>query len=189
MARVEGVQPMIAYLPDDALDFFVTLAPNGFEFVPQQGVDLGERLDNVLRHCLNNGYQQAVVMSSDSPTLPAEHLEQAFEALDDPQVDVVLGPCEDGGYYLIGMKSPNSVLFDGIIMSTSTVTEETLRQAAIAGLHVVCLPEWYDVDLPAELIRLIDVFRSEQCHSAQHTREFVTEAAAGWGLPVRSARP
>lgn len=183
-ARVDGVQPVVAYLPDEGRDYFVNLAPNGFEFTPQQGADLGRRLDNVLRHCLSNGYRQAVVMSSDSPTLPLDYLRRAFQALDDPDTDVVLGPCEDGGYYLIGVKTPNSALFDGIEMSTSTVGEETLRRAARAGLNAVCLPEWYDVDLPSELARLVDVLlRDNQPATAHHTREFLAEAAANWMLP------
>ena len=73
MRQVEIAQPILAYTPDEAEPFFRSLAPDGFEFVPQVGPDLGERLHNVLSHCLQNGYHQAVVMDSDSPTLPVEH--------------------------------------------------------------------------------------------------------------------
>ena len=71
----------------------------------QEGNDLGERLDNALTHYLNHGYGMAAIMNSDGPTLPPEHLAAAFAALAG-KADVVLGPCEDGGYYLIGLKRP-----------------------------------------------------------------------------------
>lgn len=174
MDQVGSVQPMIAYLPDEAESFFRRIAPSDFEFVAQVGADLGERLDNVLTHCLRSGYRQAVVMDSDSPTLPLAHLWRAFQALDDPTVDVVLGPCDDGGYYLIGLKSPCSALFRGMVMSTSTVKAETVERARQEGLRVAYLPSWYDVDTAMDLDRLIEELRSHPDHSARHTRAFLS---------------
>jgi rSAM/selenodomain-associated transferase 1 len=176
MKRVEGVQPIIAYLPPEAEPFFRRIAPPGFDFVPQVGADLGDRLDNVLTHCLQKGYRQAVVMDSDSPTLPMVYLRQAFRELDDPNVDVVLGSCDDGGYYLIGLKSPCSALFQGIVMSTSTVVTETLARAQEQGLRVACLPHWYDVDTYEDLERLIEELLLQPDHLAQHTRTFLSDA-------------
>ena len=176
MKQVEGVQPIIAYLPPDAEPFFRRFAPPGFDLVPQVGNDLGERLDNVLTHCLQMGYRQAVVMDSDSPTLPVAYLRQAFRELDDPTVDVVLGPCDVGGYYLIGLKSPCSALFRGIVMSTSTVVAETLERAHENALRVACLPRWYDVDTSEDLERLIEELRSQPDNLAPHTRAFLPSA-------------
>lgn len=175
MKRVEGVQAIIAYLPPGAEPLFRRIAPPDFDFVPQVGADLGERLDNVLTHCLQRGYRQAVVMDSDSPTLPVAYLKQAFQVLDDPTVDVVLGPCDDGGYYLIGLKSPCSALFRGIVMSTSTVVTETLERAREQGLRVACLPRWYDVDTYEDLERLSEELLSQPDHVAQHTRAFLSD--------------
>ena len=141
------------------------------------GADLGERLDNVLRDCLQSGYRQVVVTDSDSPTLPAAHLEQAFGELDDPAVDVVLGPCEDGGYYLVGLKAPCSALFRGIVMSTSTVLAETLERAEEQGLRVACLHSWYDVDTYEDLGRLAEELASQPDHVARHTRAFLGDAS------------
>jgi len=174
MAGVPDVEPMLAYTPAAAEGYFRGLVSNSFELIPQQGQDLGERLYNVLTTCLQRGYGQAVVMDSDSPTLPISYLKQAFHELDDPTVDVVLGPCDDGGYYLIGLKSPCSALFRGIVMSTSTVTAQTLERAQEQGLRVACLPRWYDVDTPEDLERLIDELCSRPDHSAQHTTEFLS---------------
>lgn len=176
MQQVEIAQPILAYTPDEAKPFFQEIAPDAFEFVPQVGPDLGERLHNVLSGCLRNGYRQAVVMDSDSPTLPADTLQQAFVELDKPGTDVVLGPCEDGGYYLIGIKEPNAALFRGIPMSTSQVAAETLQRAAEQGLRVALLPRWYDVDLYADIQRLNEELRALPGDRARHTRAFLAES-------------
>ena len=76
---VPGVQPIIAYLPQGEEAYFRSLAPD-FALLPQRGDNLGARLDNALTHCLMDGYQKAVIMDSDSPTLPAAYLSQAFTA-------------------------------------------------------------------------------------------------------------
>jgi len=133
---------------------FRALAPVGFGLTPQVGNGLGERLDNVLRLYLQSGYTQAVVIDSDSPTLPAAYLAQAFQELDDPAVDAVFGPCEDGGYYLVGLKAPCAALFRGLVMSTPTVLAETLKRARAQRLRVACLATWYDVDTLQDLARL-----------------------------------
>jgi glycosyltransferase A (GT-A) superfamily protein (DUF2064 family) len=109
-------------------------------------------------------------MDSDSPTLPAAILQQAFRELDEPGVDVVLGPCEDGGYYLIGLKASCPALFQGIAWSTSTVVDETLERAHDRGLRVACLPRWYDVDVYEDLQRLIEELGSLPDDLARHTR-------------------
>jgi rSAM/selenodomain-associated transferase 1 len=175
MLRVESAQPILAYTPDEAEPFFRNFAPSGFEFTPQVGADLGERLDHVLAHCLQGRFEQAVVMDSDSPSLPGALLEQAFQVLETPAVDVVLGPCEDGGYYLIGAKAPCPGLFQGIAWSTSTVMEETLGRARECGLRVACLPRWYDVDTYADLQRLAKELRALPGDQVQHTRAFLTK--------------
>jgi hypothetical protein len=179
MLRVEIAQPILAYTPDEAEPFFRRFAPPGFAFTPQVGADLGERLDHVLTHCLRNGYGQAVVMDSDSPSLPLSVLEQAFQKLENPDVDLVLGPCEDGGYYLIGLKSPCPALFQEIAWSTSAVTAETLQRAEERGLSVARLPEWYDVDVYEDLQRLAEELRSLPDDVARHTRALLAYGFGG----------
>ena len=94
------------------------------------------------------------MISSDSPTLPAIVATECFAQLSKPNVDVVLGPCEDGGYYLIGMKTPQRALFTRITWSTDRVTRETVEAAAKAGLNVAFLPLWYDADTIEDLERM-----------------------------------
>ena len=151
--QVAGLVPGIAYTPAAAAAHFAALAP-GFELVQQLGATLGERLDGVLSGSLARGYTQVAAVNSDSPSLPVAYLVQAFAALDDPAVDVVLGPCDDGGYYLIGWQRPHPALVRDVAMSAADTLAQTLAVAARAGLRVALLPPWYDVDAPADLARL-----------------------------------
>jgi uncharacterized protein len=145
--------PVIAFTPDDARAEFAALAPD-FGLVPQHGPDLGERLHATLAALLAAGHTGAIAVDSDTPTLPREFLQQAVDGLTRPGPDVVLGPTEDGGYYLIGVRAAHRALFDAVPWSTSAVLEVTLRRAAAAGLETVCLPRWFDVDTPGDLRRL-----------------------------------
>jgi uncharacterized protein len=152
MRMTPNVTRCIVYLPADAASYFRELAPD-FLLMRQEGADLGERLDHLLTTALAQGASAAVVMDSDSPTLPATYLSEAFARLREG-ADVVLGPCDDGGYYLIGLKQPQPRLLREVPMSTPTVLRDTLRIAEELRLHVALLPMWYDVDTASELQRL-----------------------------------
>ena len=175
MMQVAGVQRSIAYLPEDADGYFRDLAP-AMGLTPQRGADLGVRLDQLLTDALAGGAQQAVVMDSDSPTLPAAYIAQAFALLDGPY-DVVIGPCDDGGYYLIGLKQPQPRLFHEVTMSTPTVVRDTLAIAAELGLQIALLPTWYDVDTVAELARLRQELAEAAPEIAPQTRRFLAQIA------------
>ena len=146
-------QPAIAYTPDDARAEFAALAP-GFALVAQQGPDLGARLLSTLGRLLAAGHAGAIAVDSDTPTLPRDFLQRAVDQLAGPGPDVVLGPTEDGGYYLIGVRAAHRELFEDIPWSTAAVLDVTLRRAAKHGLHATCLPPWFDVDTPDDLERL-----------------------------------
>lgn len=111
-------------------------------------------------------------MNSDGPTLPVEHLIGAFDALSD-HTDVVLGPSDDGGYYLIGLKKPAPRLLREVRMSTPHVTADTLALADAEGLRVKLLPAWYDVDDVEALERLSTELAAAPAHVAPHTRSFL----------------
>jgi uncharacterized protein len=149
---VVGVERTIAYYPAAAAPFFHALAPD-LARVPQVGDGLGERLDHLMTDALARGASQVVVMSSDSPTLPAAYVTAAFAALAGGH-DVVLGPSDDGGYYLIGVVAPQPRLLREVPMSTPTVLHDTLALAATLGLRVALLPPWYDIDTATDLSRL-----------------------------------
>lgn len=155
MERVPGVERAIAYTPAGARAFFARLAPT-FALREQTGTALPGRLVNVFEQTFEDGYTHVMAIDGDTPTLPPRYLRRGFKALEDPAVDVVLGPCADGGYYAIGMKRAYPSLFE-VQMSTPRVVEDTLARARAAGLRVHPLPEWWDVDRPADLEKLAAV--------------------------------
>lgn len=114
----------------------------------------GRCLLHAVRGLLARGYGMVCLVNADSPTLPASRLQQAVAALARPGDRMVLGPAEDGGYYLIGLKRAHAAVFADIDWSSEAVTRQTLERAATIGLPVTLLAEWYDVDSPASLQRL-----------------------------------
>lgn len=173
---LERARPAIAYAPDDGRAFFEAFAP-GFLLVRQRGIDLGFRLANSFDDLLAKGYAGALAIDSDTPTLPLHFLEQALDLIVTPDVDLVLGPSEDGGYYLIGLRRLYRELFEDMAWSTASVMPETLRRAKAKGLNVVTLPPWFDVDTAEDLERLQASLRNAEGDAARHTRRFFKERA------------
>ncbi|MFN2263028.1 MAG: TIGR04282 family arsenosugar biosynthesis glycosyltransferase [Anaerolineales bacterium] len=173
MRKVPHVRRVIGFLPEDARNYFNQVAPD-MEMIRQRGTSLGQRLDNLLTDALVDGAARAVVMDSDSPTLPAAYLSQAFERLEG--ADVVIGPTRDGGYYLIGVKHPQPQLLRRVEMSTSHVLMDTLRLAEASGLVASLLPTWYDVDTITDLDVLeSDIAGSSTDGNAAATRSWLTK--------------
>ncbi len=160
----------IAVTPPEAADDIARISPPGTLLVPVAGSDIGDCLNKVLTSLLASGSRAAFAVNSDGPTLPLVYLEGAQEQL--KQADVVLGPSEDGGYYLIGLKQPHSGLFRGVDWSTERVTVQTLERAESLGLRVAQLPPWYDVDTAEDLERLRMELRSLPADALVHTRRF-----------------
>ena len=150
----DGMEGVVLYTPADAEAFLHELLPDGFKLVAQRGETLGERLVNAATELLSNGFDSVCLINSDSPTLPGEILKTAASLLAKDGDRVVLGPSEDGGYYLIGLKHPHQELFERIAWSTETVLAHTIDRAADINLPVELLPTWYDVD-DAVTLRLL----------------------------------
>ena len=150
---IAGATPLVAVSPPESAEYFRAAAADLAQ-IPQIGASLDERLERVLTQCVERGFDQVVALGSDSPTLPAGFVAEAFSRLDDETVDVVLGPTDDGGYYLIGWKERHPQLVRGVEMSTSRVLCDTLARAAAAEICVSQVAGWYDVDEPADLERL-----------------------------------
>lgn len=167
-----GVTPLIA-APPGSNAYFDALAPD-LGRLPQQGTGLGQRLHHVLSAALRCGHAAAAALNSDGPTLPRRYLRMAFTRLADPAIDVVLGPCEDGGYYLIGLKRPQPGILCEVQMSTPHVLRDTLDRAVSLGLRVALLPAWYDVDEGDDLLRLQEDLRASSPVAA-HTRLFLRD--------------
>ncbi|MDE0205850.1 MAG: TIGR04282 family arsenosugar biosynthesis glycosyltransferase, partial [Candidatus Tectomicrobia bacterium] len=164
----------IAFTPPESRAFFAELAPDCL-LLPQTGDGLSARLIGIVGRLLKMGHRGVIATDSDSPTLPTQRLQEAVEQLTTAAADVALGPCDDGGYYLIGMRRLYSELFDGIPWSTPQVYDETLKRAADSGLRVVSLPAWYDVDTPAEFERLGTELAALGASAPRHTRRFFAQ--------------
>src|SRR5439155_22802928 len=152
----DGKEGVVLYTPANAERYLNNLLPHRFKLVPQRGETLGERLINAATDLLANGFESVCLINSDSPTLPGEILRTAASLLAQDGDRVVLGPSQDGGYYLIGLKHPHHELFERIAWSTADVLAHTIERAAEINLPVEFLPTWYDVDDAATLRLLCD---------------------------------
>lgn len=124
----------------------------GVELQVQHGGDLGQRMDRALRHALAE-CPYAVLIGGDCLSLQTDDLRSTFAALAAGQ-DAVLGPAEDGGYVLIGLRRPRPVLFKGIQWGSAGVLAATRRRLRRTGLSWIELPPRWDIDRPADLLRL-----------------------------------
>jgi rSAM/selenodomain-associated transferase 1 len=149
-----GVRVFLAITPVGTEPFRALLS-FPVNYLPQRGATLGEREANVFADLLQQGFSRIVIIGSDIPTLPPAHLHAALACLEEPGNDVVIGPSDDGGYYLIGARAPHPTLFQDIAWSTPTVCAETLARARRAGLHVARVPSWHDVDNADDLRKLV----------------------------------
>lgn len=129
-------------------------APDGVSVHEQKGEELGARMNDAFEETLDAGADRAVIIGTDHPSLPSDRIREAFESLSAPG-RVVIGPSTDGGFYLLGMHGHVPEVFDDMTYSHPHVFHNTLRRAAHTDGEVVVLPEWYDVDTPAALRRLL----------------------------------
>jgi uncharacterized protein len=145
-----------------------TLLPAGCELVVQAEAGLSGALESCFRDGLADDYQAVAVIASDNPTLPPSLIERAFDLL--AVADVVFGPADDGGYYLVAARALYPTLFREMVWSTAEVLADSLGRCAAAGLTVVLLPAWHDVDTPAALLELGRELDRLPPTRARHTR-------------------
>ncbi|HTC11408.1 MAG TPA: TIGR04282 family arsenosugar biosynthesis glycosyltransferase [Acetobacteraceae bacterium] len=163
-AREVPIHGCIAYAPAGAEALFdghlaegtTLVLADGTPPMPPRVRGFGRCLLHAIQAMLADGHRAAVVLNSDSPNLPTSLLAQTARLLLERPDRVVLGPAEDGGYYLLGMTAPQAHLFEDIAWSTDTVAAETRARVRTLGLELVELASWYDVDEVTSLRRLID---------------------------------
>ncbi len=152
-------------------------APDGVSVHAQRGKGLGARMLNAFVETFVAGYECVVIIGTDHPTLPLAFVECGFEELNAP-LSIVLGPSDDGGYYLLGMNEVYPRLFEGMAYSHPNVFVQTLERAEATGAAVSVLPAWYDVDTPDALRRLIaDLASDEAVNAPRRTRELLASLA------------
>lgn len=177
--------------PDGSELFFRSILPSGFELIHPPVPGLQSALEFCARSLLETGYGAVCLVNSDSPNLPTRQLILAAQALRDAPDRVVIGPSDDGGYYLIGMNHWHAHLFTEISWSTAHVTGQTRQRAAEINLEVVMLESWYDVDDAAALQRLAtDLLDTgdDRCGVAARSAELLGRLRASGRLPQPVSR-
>jgi rSAM/selenodomain-associated transferase 1 len=144
--------------PSEDVDEIAARLPAGVHVVGQRGSGLAAGLVSAFEHFVPD-FRRVVAVDSDSPHLPLAILESAFEVLETK--DVVMGPTEDGGYYLVGASAIHRRLFDPASLGTGNARDALLGNARALGLSVAFTETWYDVDVPEDLRRLAAELRIE----------------------------
>jgi rSAM/selenodomain-associated transferase 1 len=159
----------LAWHPRGTRRLMRALAGRDWSVRLQRGQDLGERLDRMFQALLGPGdANRALAIGADGPQMPPERLAEAFEALE--RADLVLGPCEDGGFYLLGLRQWVPRLLDAVRWSTEHALADVLAGAERLGLAHESLATGYDVDDPPGLARLVGDLRRLPPDRAPHTR-------------------
>ncbi len=166
LAHPPGAEEALAALLGDDL-------PPAFAVPPG---DVGTAMCYAIQCALDHRATQVALIGSDLPSLPPAHIAAAFARLD-AGADVVLGPAEDGGYYLIAATAPHPDLFAGIPWGTDAVYTATIEKVAARGLALATLPAWYDIDEMADLRRCMTDLAAHPDHPARATRAFLDAMA------------
>ncbi|MGA1793846.1 MAG: TIGR04282 family arsenosugar biosynthesis glycosyltransferase [Thermoplasmatota archaeon] len=154
MDSIGGIKAdiMVGYFPKEDLGLVRDWLGGGLRFVSQSGKDLGERQASLLEQAFAMGYSRAAVMISDAPDIPVSFIDDAFMIMDSS--DSVIGPCYDGGYYLIGFRREGfrPVLFSGMKWGIPSVSMEMKKQMTDSGLDHADIPPWWDIDSREDLL-------------------------------------
>ena len=142
---------IICYYPKDKIDKFKTWLGKNYRYYPQSGENLGQRMKSCFEFAFKQGFENVIVIGSDSPDLSENIFKKAFLGL--KENDSVIGPTYDGGYYLLGFKknSYSSEVFNGINWSTKTVFEETMNKLNSVNIKTKILENWGDIDTIEDL--------------------------------------
>ncbi|HEY1934264.1 MAG TPA: TIGR04282 family arsenosugar biosynthesis glycosyltransferase [Acetobacteraceae bacterium] len=194
-AQVEPISGYVAYAPEGSESLLhphiaagtgLVLA-DGLGAMPDGVAGFGRSLFHAVTALFARGHNAVCLLNADSPNLPTRFLCEAAAALARPGDRMVLGPADDGGYYLIGLKAPHAAVFADIAWSTEHVSRQTLQRADAAGLDVELLPQWFDVDDLASLERLAAELGTQSvgavAYAAPATRDWVSSSWPGLTRP------
>lgn len=170
-SSLHAAQCIVACEPPDACAALRAMLPPGIDVIAQRGGDLGDRIAAAFADVFRLGHDGVVIIGSDLPDVPPTRLQHALRILARKRHDVVIGPADDGGYYLIGLRQPAEALFANIEWSSPRVLEHTLDRAKQEQLLAVLLEPWRDVDDAGDLRAL--AARPSTASSGRRCREWL----------------
>jgi rSAM/selenodomain-associated transferase 1 len=144
----------LAFAPSDAQSLMEQITPPCFHLFPQQGDDLGARMEAVFERLFQTGHKSILLIGGDLPPVPLAFFTESCAFLASSKKRVVLGPSRDGGYYLVGCNQPTPEIFSGMSWSHSEVLAQTLARLTAAKIAYHVLPSWLDIDTPDDLRHL-----------------------------------
>ena len=164
------IEPIWVVTPDERITDAAAIAGDAVSASwPQGDGDLGQRMERATHRAFAGGAQCVLLLGADSPTLPEQILADAVDQL--VKKDAVLGPCEDGGYYLLGLRRTLPELFEDIDWGGPLVLEQTRRRAANAHVELHELPVWYDLDRFGDLQRAAQDMMQDALASPRPARD------------------
>jgi len=171
----------LCFYPANRKTTFLKWLGEQYCYTPQVGDNLGKRLRNAFGNAFEEGFSNVVAIGSDSPDLPVRYLMKSYEVLD--AHDTVIGPANDGGYYLIGFSKEGFIpeVFDNISWSTDCVFEQTVSILKQYDRKMYLLPLWYDVDTIEDLKSLLLRTRNTAFEKSK-TYSYLT-ADESWSKP------
>jgi rSAM/selenodomain-associated transferase 1 len=150
---------IVAFTPVDGRNELEQLLSENLILIEQTGNNLGERMQSAVEFAEKKGFSPIIVIGTDSPTFPPEYLQRSINLIENHQAEIVIGASADGGYYLIGFRNSVNGIFENIEWSSEQTLVQTIRNAQqILGYTPPQVPNWYDVDTPAELKILYNEF-------------------------------
>ncbi|HXV80010.1 MAG TPA: TIGR04282 family arsenosugar biosynthesis glycosyltransferase [Candidatus Binatia bacterium] len=144
----------LAFAPDDSRSLMEQIAPARFQLFPQQGHDLGARMNTIFEKLFQMGHENITLIGGDLPPIPLPFFAAAYSFLESWKKGVVLGPSRDGGYYLVGCHRPTPQIFQNMSWSHSKVLAQTLARLSALKIDYHLLPNWFDIDTPDDLRHL-----------------------------------
>ena len=191
-ARQAPIDAVVAYAPAGEEARFDGMIPPGATLLLADGSNgdapgvegFGRVLLDTTRALLAQGYAAACVLGADSPTLPTAELVRAARLLLAGDAEAVLGPADDGGYWLLGLTAPHPAPYARIAWSTGNVAETTRQRLSEAGLRTEELATWHDIDDPPSLARLLhEIGRDGPAYPAPRTAARLRALSIGGRLP------
>ncbi len=157
-----GSELFLFYSEENEIEQVMNWAGNNFNYYSQQGNDLGLKMYNAFETVFKKGYKKVIIVGTDAPDVSMNLVQSVISVLDN--YSVVIGPANDGGYYLLGFKSKLIDLFSGIEWSTNSVFDNTIEKLNRSKINYFMLDELTDIDTAEDLQNWLKQYKGDAAH-------------------------